>query len=358
MRTSKCLKTDTHYVDLTLDDLYRREADHSDDLIRTSPKEDSDKICCSIDFPYDKPLSPPANNSKNIKSAKKTKKSKKSTKRSNYFPDKKSKKLQDDDLTVTLDVLSTLSVSEEAPVRKSSSEIIMTPQGIPIHKPEHISGRRPLSHEVLPCKDILKTLKNLPEANPFLSPVDPIAQNLPDYYIVITEPMDLGTITKKLRMGVYDHIDDFAADVRLTFKNAMKYNPPRNMVHVFAKTLLKYFDDKIKELYHSKCTIHANVEKRHNYWNDKREWIDFQKSIFELQEEAGIAAMQTTQFLPLSFEEKCDLSNKLEEVEGVKQQEVLEFLGKQDAEGDVFIDLDDIDDEVLAALNSIVSRRK
>ena len=44
------------------------------------------------------------------------------------------------------------------------------------------------------CKTLTKTLSEDENAWPFLEPVDPVAQNCPTYFEVITNPMDLGTI--------------------------------------------------------------------------------------------------------------------------------------------------------------------
>ncbi|KAG2304946.1 hypothetical protein Bca52824_033597 [Brassica carinata] len=43
--------------------------------------------------------------------------------------------------------------------------------------------------------------------------------------------MDLGTISSKLLKNVYSGADEFAADVRLTFDNAVRYNHLENFVH-------------------------------------------------------------------------------------------------------------------------------
>lgn len=42
------------------------------------------------------------------------------------------------------------------------------------------------------CKGLLKTLMEAKSAVWFLSPVDPVALKLPDYYKIIKDPMDLG----------------------------------------------------------------------------------------------------------------------------------------------------------------------
>ncbi|KAK1587915.1 hypothetical protein Q3G72_018228 [Acer saccharum] len=65
----------------------------------------------------------------------------------------------------------------------------------------------------------------------FNSPVDVVGMGLHDYYDIIKNPMDLGTVKSKLNKNLYDSPADFAADVRLTFKNAMTYNPKGHDVY-------------------------------------------------------------------------------------------------------------------------------
>lgn len=76
----------------------------------------------------------------------------------------------------------------------------------------------------------------------FVKPVDPVALNIPTYFDIIKRPMDLGTIGKKLRSKQYADFDQYEADVRLTFRNAMKFNGPENLVHKAAAHLLTKFD--------------------------------------------------------------------------------------------------------------------
>jgi predicted subunit of tRNA(5-methylaminomethyl-2-thiouridylate) methyltransferase len=63
--------------------------------------------------------------------------------------------------------------------------------------------------------------------------------------------MDFNTIKNQIEAidGTgYKHIREICADVRLVFKNAMKYNDERSDVHVMAKTLLEKFEEKWLQL--------------------------------------------------------------------------------------------------------------
>ncbi|KAL0376814.1 UNVERIFIED_CONTAM: Transcription factor GTE1, partial [Sesamum calycinum] len=88
-------------------------------------------------------------------------------------------------------------------------------------------------------------------SGPFMQPVDVVGLGLHDYYEVIEKPMDFSTIKSKMEAkdGTgYKNVREICADVRLIFKNAMKYNEERDDVHVMAKTLLDKFETKWLQL--------------------------------------------------------------------------------------------------------------
>lgn len=94
------------------------------------------------------------------------------------------------------------------------------------------------------CGKILKKLMDHKGGWLFHKPVDPVLYGIPDYFDVILNPMDLGTVKKKLTSKQYVTASEFAADVRLTFSNAMKYNPPGNDVHAVAEQLNRIFESE------------------------------------------------------------------------------------------------------------------
>ncbi|KAG2689175.1 hypothetical protein I3760_09G128500 [Carya illinoinensis] len=98
------------------------------------------------------------------------------------------------------------------------------------------------------CSTIVKKLMSHPAGWVFNKPVDPVALNIPDYFTIISNPMDLGTIKFKLEKNMYFDIEEFAADIRLTFSNAMLYNPPGNGVHKMAQELNNVFETRWKSL--------------------------------------------------------------------------------------------------------------
>ncbi|KAK4436010.1 Transcription factor GTE6 [Sesamum alatum] len=82
---------------------------------------------------------------------------------------------------------------------------------------------------------------------PFMQPVDVEGLGLHDYYQIIDRPMDFSTIKNQMEAkdGTgYKHVREICSDVRLVFKNAMKYNDGKSDVHVMAKALLEKFEEK------------------------------------------------------------------------------------------------------------------
>ncbi|XP_073299160.1 transcription factor GTE12-like isoform X2 [Primulina huaijiensis] len=128
--------------------------------------------------------------------------------------------------------------------------------------------RQKMDHNVKQqCTNILKTLLIHRLGCHFSKPVDPVELNIPDYLSIITKPMDLGTIKRKLEGESYYGAQDFAADVRLTFSNAMLYNPPGNCFHSFAKELVGIFNKRWKLIEAKLKSESRNVE---NFFVDER----------------------------------------------------------------------------------------
>ncbi|KAF3973805.1 hypothetical protein ACB098_01G077700 [Castanea mollissima] len=71
---------------------------------------------------------------------------------------------------------------------------------------------------------ILDRLQKKDTHGVFSEPVDP--EELPDYHDIIENPMDFGTVRKKLDGGAYANLEQFEKDVLLICTNAMQYNAP------------------------------------------------------------------------------------------------------------------------------------
>ncbi|PON46173.1 Bromodomain containing protein [Trema orientale] len=69
---------------------------------------------------------------------------------------------------------------------------------------------------------ILDILQRKDAQEIFAEPVDP--NEVEDYYDIIKEPMDFGTMRAKLHEGMYKNLEQFERDVFLITKNAMHFN--------------------------------------------------------------------------------------------------------------------------------------
>ncbi|KAL6766386.1 HAT3 [Auxenochlorella protothecoides x Auxenochlorella symbiontica] len=87
---------------------------------------------------------------------------------------------------------------------------------------------------------LVKRIKAEPDSWPFLTPVS--KEEVPDYYDVIKDPIDLTTIQERLASrAFYQTLDIFAADVLRMFNNAKIYNAADTIFHKIAVRLSNDF---------------------------------------------------------------------------------------------------------------------
>jgi Bromodomain/TAZ zinc finger len=114
------------------------------------------------------------------------------------------------------------------------------------------------------CLESLKGLQTHHHGWVFNNPVDPVELGLPDYYDIIKKPMDLGSIQKRLENGAYHTIEEFQADVILTFDNAMTYNEKGSVVYTMANELkVKFAVD------YQKLLLQLEEEDKERRQNDR-----------------------------------------------------------------------------------------
>ena len=102
----------------------------------------------------------------------------------------------------------------------------------------------------------LKYLKNtlLPllwkeeSAHWFREPVDPVELGLPDYNEIITEPMDLKTIRRKLSRHEYANAEECVSDLKLMFDNCHLYNQVQDIIVKDAKKLESIMYGKLNKI--------------------------------------------------------------------------------------------------------------
>ncbi|KAK4203509.1 hypothetical protein QBC40DRAFT_218962 [Triangularia verruculosa] len=79
---------------------------------------------------------------------------------------------------------------------------------------------------------VLSELKAHTEfSTPFLNRVN--KRDAPDYYNIIRQPMDMGTMTKKLKQLQYKSKTEFVTDLNLIWDNCLRYN--QDMAHPFRR---------------------------------------------------------------------------------------------------------------------------
>jgi hypothetical protein len=75
----------------------------------------------------------------------------------------------------------------------------------------------------------------------FNHPVDVVALNIPHYHAEIAQPMDLGTVRRKLDSMEYAKPQELADDVTLVYDNAIAFNPATHPVHMVALEMKALF---------------------------------------------------------------------------------------------------------------------
>ncbi|XP_075492357.1 histone acetyltransferase GCN5 isoform X1 [Primulina tabacum] len=84
-----------------------------------------------------------------------------------------------------------------------------------------------------------------PDAWPFKEPVD--ARDVPDYYDIIKDPMDLKTMSKRVESEqYYVTFEMFVADVKRMFSNARTYNSPETIYYKCSTRLEQHFSNKVQ----------------------------------------------------------------------------------------------------------------
>lgn len=139
-------------------------------------------------------------------------------------------------------------MSEEPPPRNEPyvepvNGIVQPPTVPPPDRP----GRNTNQLQYL-IKTVMKAIWKHNFSWPFQQPVDAKKLNLPDYHKIIKQPMDIGTIKKRLENNYYWTAKEAIQDFNTMFSNCYVYNKPGEDVVVMAQTLEKVFLQKIEAM--------------------------------------------------------------------------------------------------------------
>ncbi|XP_033323218.1 homeotic protein female sterile isoform X5 [Megalopta genalis] len=110
-------------------------------------------------------------------------------------------------------------------------------------------------------KGVLKPVWKHQFAWPFQQPVDAKKLNLPDYHKIIKQPMDLGTIKKRLENTYYWSGKECIQDFNTMFTNCYVYNKPGEDVVVMAQALEKLFLTKVAQMPKDEVELEVPVPK-------------------------------------------------------------------------------------------------
>ncbi|XP_058736680.1 transcription factor GTE9-like isoform X1 [Vicia villosa] len=230
------------------------------------------------------------------------------------------------------------------------------------------------------CEVLLKRLMNHQHGWVFNAPVDVVKLNLPDYFDVIKHPMDLGTVQSKIATGSYTSPLEFAADVRLTFSNAMKYNPRGNDVHIMADALNKYFEQRWKSIQkkiprveslplptkRETCEDLKNTRPAHPSKKRKIASLPAQPETVPLPPaQPEVISPVQPEVIPhakqvMSDKEKQDIGRELESLQGEIPAHIVDFLkehnsnGKEGEDDEIEIDIDALNNDTLFKLRKLL----
>lgn len=94
-------------------------------------------------------------------------------------------------------------------------------------------------------RSLVKAVTEHADAWPFKEPVD--AREVPDYYDIIKDPIDLKTISKRVESEqYYITLEMFASDMKRMFNNARTYNSPETIYYKCTNRLDSFFTNKFQ----------------------------------------------------------------------------------------------------------------
>ncbi|KGO78466.1 Bromodomain [Penicillium italicum] len=94
----------------------------------------------------------------------------------------------------------------------------------------------------------LTSLKRMHDARFFKEPVDAVKMNIPQYHTIVTHPMDLGTMERKLKNNQYSSPQAVADDFALMVNNTTIFNGPDHLVTLEGIKLKATFEKQMTNL--------------------------------------------------------------------------------------------------------------
>lgn len=94
----------------------------------------------------------------------------------------------------------------------------------------------------------IKNLKKTKHVRFFQAPVDPVALNIPSYFDIIKNPMDVSTMEKKLKDDKYASVQALMDDFHLILGNSRKFNGDAHPVTVEGMNMQAYFERMVEQV--------------------------------------------------------------------------------------------------------------
>uniref|UniRef100_A0A7N1A5L6 Uncharacterized protein n=1 Tax=Kalanchoe fedtschenkoi TaxID=63787 RepID=A0A7N1A5L6_KALFE len=216
------------------------------------------------------------------------------------------------------------------------------------------------------CLTLLDRLMSHQYGWVFNDPVDAEKLNIPDYHTVIKQPMDLGTVKRRLTSGEYSNLVNFANDVRLTFSNAMTYNPRGSDVHIMAETLSKIFESRWKQIakkLSSSVSTQSMPSRVGSPYGTRNAAPMHDVNKYEISSTDSKIKLDPVR-RTMTDKDKQSLSTELEALLGELPDKIVDFLKEQSftagqtCEDEIEIDLDALGDDTLFQLRKLLDEYK
>ncbi|XP_047336229.1 transcription factor GTE4-like [Impatiens glandulifera] len=240
------------------------------------------------------------------------------------------------------------------------------------------------NHTLKNCVTLLDRLMKHKHGWVFNEPVDPKNLGLSDYFDIIKFPMDLSTVKTRLNTNWYKSPREFAEDVRLTFNNALTYNPKGQDVHLMAVQLSELFENKwavIEADYKRELMLAAvdsesksrtapplqsplpEMTRTLERSESTTDLIDPKSNLKNLNMKPATKKSSKTKFMnkrDMTYEEKEKLSTNLQNLPSEKLDNVVQIIKRRAPslchnDDEIEVDIDSVDAETLWELERFVN---
>ncbi|XP_077987831.1 BRCA2-interacting transcriptional repressor EMSY-like [Glandiceps talaboti] len=143
--------------------------------------------------------------------------------------------------------------------RKRKAPIPLDEAPIPSNLPSWVRAALNLLQRVSRYRGTNKSKGELNAASWFTRPVDP--SEAPGYHKIIKQPMDFGTVKRKLETGLYGDFNDFHNDMLLVRTNCLKYNPPGHEARKDCEEVFQFYTVEFNKMIEKWQKVHCTPPK-------------------------------------------------------------------------------------------------